>query len=189
MTETAIRPVIADDPAAAAAAPATTSLDAADEARGRQAGEREPRPPSRCRSVAAADARRALAVRPGRRQESHAPADALDRIPPAHRRSAAAALPELNEPEVVRHFVNLSHLNYAVDTGFYPLGSCTMKFNPKMNEWAARLRASRRCTRSAPDAVAQGSLAAAVGAAGNARRDQSAWSRSRCSPPPAPMAS
>ena len=54
-------------------------------------------------------------------------------------RRRRSALPELNEPEVVRHFVNLSQLNYAVDTGFYPLGSCTMKYNPKVNEWAARL--------------------------------------------------
>jgi glycine dehydrogenase subunit 2 len=45
-----------------------------------------------------------------------------------------AALPELNEPEVIRHFANLSHLNYNIDSGFYPLGSCTMKFNPKINE-------------------------------------------------------
>ena len=44
----------------------------------------------------------------------------------------------MNEPDVVRHYVNLSQLNHAVDTGFYPLGSCTMKFNPKLNEWAAR---------------------------------------------------
>lgn len=43
-------------------------------------------------------------------------------------------LPEVSEPEVVRHFVNLSSLNYGIDTGFYPLGSCTMKYNPKINE-------------------------------------------------------
>jgi len=79
--------------------------------------------------------------RPGRGggKVPHAPADALDGVPTAARRAAPLALPELNEPEVVRHFVNLSHLNYSVDSGFYPLGSCTMKFNPKLNEWAARL--------------------------------------------------
>jgi glycine dehydrogenase subunit 2 len=43
-------------------------------------------------------------------------------------------LPELAEVEVMRHFVHLSQLNYGVDTGFYPLGSCTMKYNPKVNE-------------------------------------------------------
>lgn len=48
------------------------------------------------------------------------------------------ALPEVSEVDVVRHFVNLSQLNHAVDTGFYPLGSCTMKYNPKVNEDAAR---------------------------------------------------
>jgi glycine dehydrogenase subunit 2 len=48
-------------------------------------------------------------------------------------------LPELSEVEVVRHFLRLSQLNYAVDKGFYPLGSCTMKYNPKVNEEAARL--------------------------------------------------
>ncbi len=67
-------------------------------------------------------------------------------------------MPELNEPEVIRHFVNLSHLNYAVDTGFYPLGSCTMKFNPKLNEWAARLPGFAALHPLAPDALAQGSL-------------------------------
>ena len=48
-------------------------------------------------------------------------------------------LPELSELEVVRHFVQLSRLNHGVDVGFYPLGSCTMKYNPKINEDAANL--------------------------------------------------
>ncbi len=48
-------------------------------------------------------------------------------------------LPEVSEIDVVRHFVNLSQLNYSVDTGFYPLGSCTMKYNPKINEDVSRL--------------------------------------------------
>jgi len=48
-------------------------------------------------------------------------------------------LPELSELDVIRHFTNLSQLNYSVDGGFYPLGSCTMKYNPKINESAARL--------------------------------------------------
>jgi glycine dehydrogenase subunit 2 len=48
-------------------------------------------------------------------------------------------LPELAEADVVRHFVNLSKYNYSVDGGFYPLGSCTMKYNPKINEDTARL--------------------------------------------------
>ncbi|HXI79355.1 MAG TPA: aminomethyl-transferring glycine dehydrogenase subunit GcvPB, partial [Verrucomicrobiae bacterium] len=98
--------------------------------------------------------------RPGRGEGKipHPPKDALDRIPAAARRTTPAALPELNEPEVVRHYVNLSHLNYAIDTGFYPLGSCTMKFNPKLNEWAARLPGFANLHPLAPDEIAQGSL-------------------------------
>ena len=45
----------------------------------------------------------------------------------------------MSELEVVRHFTRLSQKNYAIDLGFYPLGSCTMKYNPKINEVAARL--------------------------------------------------
>ena len=63
-----------------------------------------------------------------------------------------AGLPELTEPEVMRHFVNLSQLNYSVDGGFYPLGSCTMKYNPKINEWAARLPGFAALHPLAPDA-------------------------------------
>jgi glycine dehydrogenase subunit 2 len=54
--------------------------------------------------------------------------------------------------------VNLSQLNYALDTGFYPLGSCTMKFNPKVNEWAARLPGFADLHPFAPDELAQGTL-------------------------------
>src|SRR5688572_18014083 len=98
--------------------------------------------------------------RPGRGggKIPHPPKDALDRLPVEARRVAPPALPELNEPEVVRHYVNLSQLNYAVDTGFYPLGSCTMKFNPKLNEWAARLSGFASLHPLAPDAAAQGTL-------------------------------
>ncbi len=59
------------------------------------------------------------------------PAEAIANAPPA--------LPELSEPQVVRHFVNLSTQNMSVDTHFYPLGSCTMKYNPKRNERAAAM--------------------------------------------------
>ncbi|MDR3207857.1 MAG: aminomethyl-transferring glycine dehydrogenase subunit GcvPB [Oscillospiraceae bacterium] len=54
-------------------------------------------------------------------------------------RGAPPPLPEVGENEVVRHYTNLSRLNYGVDTGFYPLGSCTMKYNPKIGEAAACL--------------------------------------------------
>src|SRR5436190_2969457 len=98
--------------------------------------------------------------RPGRGggKIPHPPKAALDRIPAAAQRSTPPALPEMNEPDVVRHYVNLSQLNYAVDTGFYPLGSCTMKFNPKLNEWAARLPGFANLHPMAPDEVAQGTL-------------------------------
>ena len=54
--------------------------------------------------------------------------------PPSSRASAPPRLPELSEPEVLRHFTELSTRNFGVDTGFYPLGSCTMKYNPRVNE-------------------------------------------------------
>ena len=88
----------------------------------------------------------------------HPPKDALSRIPADQLRSEGPNLPELAEPEVTRHYVNLSQLNYAVDTGFYPLGSCTMKFNPKINEWAARLPGFAALHPFAPDEIAQGML-------------------------------
>ncbi len=66
-----------------------------------------------------------------------APLDAL--LPPAALAAAPPALPELAEPEIIRHFTNLSTQNMSVDTHFYPLGSCTMKYNPKRNERLASL--------------------------------------------------
>src|SRR6187399_3333449 len=60
-------------------------------------------------------------------------------LPVGHRASTPPPLPEVTEPEVVRHFTNLSTLNMSVDTHFYPLGSCTMKHNPKRNERLANL--------------------------------------------------
>ena len=60
-------------------------------------------------------------------------------IPKRFLRGKPAELPEISEPEAVRHFVHLSNKNYHVDKGLYPLGSCTMKYNPKVNEDASRL--------------------------------------------------
>jgi glycine dehydrogenase subunit 2 len=59
-------------------------------------------------------------------------------IPAALLRKEPARLPEQSELEVVRHYTRISQLNHSIDTGFYPLGSCTMKYNPKVNELAAR---------------------------------------------------
>lgn len=60
--------------------------------------------------------------------------DPLKGLPKDLRRTTPPALPELSEPEVVQHFIRLSQMNYCVDLGLYPLGSCTMKFNPPLNE-------------------------------------------------------
>ncbi|HMP55903.1 MAG TPA: aminomethyl-transferring glycine dehydrogenase subunit GcvPB, partial [Novosphingobium sp.] len=69
--------------------------------------------------------------------------DAADRAPLAalagHLRKAAPALPGLTEPETVRHYPRLSRQNYGIDLGPFPLGSCTMKHNPRLNEKMARL--------------------------------------------------
>ncbi|MEM2192174.1 MAG: hypothetical protein QXG38_00995 [Candidatus Hadarchaeales archaeon] len=56
---------------------------------------------------------------------------------PEKRRRRELNLPELSEPTVVRHFTRLSQMNFGVDSGFYPLGSCTMKYNPKICEEVA----------------------------------------------------
>lgn len=73
-------------------------------------------------------------------------------------RQVPAGLPEVSEPEAVRHFVRLSKLNFSIDTQFYPLGSCTMKHNPKVNEWAARLDGFAALHPQVPDHLAQGAL-------------------------------
>jgi glycine dehydrogenase subunit 2 len=67
-------------------------------------------------------------------------------------------LPELAEVDVVRHFTNLSQLNHGVDTGFYPLGSCTMKYNPKINEETARLTGFAHLHPLQPIETVQGAL-------------------------------
>jgi glycine dehydrogenase subunit 2 len=73
-------------------------------------------------------------------------------------RKVPAGLPEVSEPEAIRHFVRLSQWNFSIDTQFYPLGSCTMKHNPKVNEWAARLDGFANLHPLTPDHLAQGAL-------------------------------
>jgi glycine dehydrogenase subunit 2 len=80
-------------------------------------------------------------------------------IPAEHLRTTPAELPEVSEFDVVRHYSRLSQMNYGVDTHFYPLGSCTMKYNPKINEDMARLGGFGRLHPLAPEAHAQGALA------------------------------
>lgn len=67
-------------------------------------------------------------------------------------------LPDLNEVDVVRHFIRLSRMNYGVDNGFYPLGSCTMKYNPKINEDLARLDGFSALHPLSPGNCTQGAL-------------------------------
>ncbi len=74
-------------------------------------------------------------------------------------RAEIDGLPELSEPEVVRHFVRLSQWNYAIDSGPYPLGSCTMKYNPKSAEAAARLPGFAAAHPLLPEEDCQGALA------------------------------
>jgi len=73
-------------------------------------------------------------------------------------REEPAALPRVSEPEAFRHYVRLSQQNFAIDLGMYPLGSCTMKYNPKVNEWAARLPGFASLHPFAPAAGIQGAL-------------------------------
>ncbi len=73
-------------------------------------------------------------------------------------RKSPPLLPEVTEGDVVRHYTNLSRLNYAVDTGFYPLGSCTMKYNPKLNEEAAALDGFSRIHPYQGEKISQGAL-------------------------------
>jgi glycine dehydrogenase subunit 2 len=98
----------------------------------------------------------------GRTGASLPPLDVPAVDPEAHfgaaARKEAAGLPEVSEPEVVRHFVRLSQWNFSIDTQFYPLGSCTMKFNPKVNEWSARLPGFARLHPYSPEATMQGAL-------------------------------
>ncbi len=92
--------------------------------------------------------------------ESDVPVDpALAAVPEKYRRRDPAALPEVSELDVVRHYARLSQMNYGVDTHFYPLGSCTMKYNPKINEDMARLGGFGRLHPLAPEALSQGALA------------------------------
>lgn len=73
-------------------------------------------------------------------------------------RTEAPELPEVSELEAVRHFTQLSQKNHGVDSGFYPLGSCTMKYNPKVNETVARYSGFARLHPYQPEKTAQGAL-------------------------------
>ncbi len=85
-------------------------------------------------------------------------ADPRKLLPEQYVRKDAPALPEVSEFDIVRHYSRLSRMNYGLDTHFYPLGSCTMKYNPKLNEDMARLPGFARLHPLAAEPLAQGAL-------------------------------
>ena len=80
-------------------------------------------------------------------------------MPREHRRRDVPALPQVAEIDIVRHYTMLSQQNYGVDTGPYPLGSCTMKYNPKLAETVAAFPGFQRAHPLQPDSTVQGTLA------------------------------
>jgi glycine dehydrogenase subunit 2 len=106
---------------------------------------------------ASAPGRRAVRF-PRPSQRARKAAAAQPDLPTAALRSADPRLPEVSELDLLRHFNRLSHLNHSIDLGFYPLGSCTMKYNPKVNEWAARLPGLAESHPLDPEVLSQGSL-------------------------------
>jgi glycine dehydrogenase subunit 2 len=101
--------------------------------------------------------------KPGRRAFTAPPLDVPERpldelLPAALRRSQPPRLPEVSEPEIVRHYNNLSKRNFDLDAGFYPLGSCTMKHNPKLHERVAALPGNARLHPLQTPRRAQGAL-------------------------------
>jgi len=97
--------------------------------------------------------------RPGRSATAQYPATGVADIPEKLRRRARPALPELSELQAVRHFTRLSQLNFSIDTHFYPLGSCTMKYNPRACNQFAMLPEFLGRHPFAPVALSQGVLA------------------------------
>ncbi|MBC7907984.1 MAG: aminomethyl-transferring glycine dehydrogenase subunit GcvPB, partial [Rhodospirillaceae bacterium] len=82
------------------------------------------------------------------------------------KRKARIGLPDLSEPQMVRHYTRLSQKNYGIDTGFYPLGSCTMKHNPRLSEKMARLPGLADLHPFQPLKTVQGALEVIDGLAG-----------------------
>ena len=96
--------------------------------------------------------------KPGRRGVPVPACDVPIQEIPAELRRDALPLPEVAERDVVKHFTRLSHLNYAIDLGIYPLGSCTMKYNPRINEDAARQAGFGQLHPYQPSETIQGAL-------------------------------
>ena len=95
---------------------------------------------------------------PGRRAYAQAPRQrvGLEDIPERFRRKQAPAMPEVSEMQAVRHYTRLSQKNFAIDTHFYPLGSCTMKYNPRACNSLAMLPGLLARHPLAPDTHSQG---------------------------------
>ncbi len=83
---------------------------------------------------------------------------AIPGVPERFRRREPVRWPELSEPTVVRHYTRLSQMNFGIDTGTYPLGSCTMKYNPKVSEVLARRAGAAQIHPYQPESTVQGSL-------------------------------
>ncbi|MCG7407353.1 aminomethyl-transferring glycine dehydrogenase subunit GcvPB [Paenibacillus sp. ACRRX] len=101
--------------------------------------------------------------RPGRVAYSHSACDVPiedvgSLIPANFLRSQPAELPEVYEVDVIRHYTELSRRNFGIDNGFYPLGSCTMKYNPKINEDTARFNGFAKIHPYQPESSLQGAL-------------------------------
>jgi len=88
----------------------------------------------------------------------HVPSESIDLELPKHLMRSDLPLPNVNEVDVVRHYTNLSRKNFGIDLGIYPLGSCTMKYNPKVNENLARLKGFSQLHPMVPTSFSQGSL-------------------------------
>src|SRR5215467_6359832 len=100
---------------------------------------------------------------PGRRAFDLPPSDVPDKpvaeiLQPGMMRDSVHGMPELGEVDVIRHFTRLSTWNYHIDLGLYPLGSCTMKYNPKINELVSRLEGFSSAHPYMPAALVQGAL-------------------------------
>ena len=134
---------------------------------------------------------------PGRQGVRFPDADVPETALPEQFRRKELPLPEMAELDVVRHFTHISQFNYAVDIGYYPLGSCTMKYNPKANEAGARLPGFAFTHPLQPIETVQGNLALMYGLQEWLRKSaalpvfpcrpqpapREKWSASRSSPP------
>ena len=112
-----------------------------------------------------------------------------DLVPREHLRHEPVALAEVSERDLVGHFTRLSHRQFSVDLGAYPLGSCTMKYNPKFFDEVAARPGLNRVHPGAPAALAQGWLELLVDARGASCARSPACTRPRCSRRPARPAS